>query len=169
MSDPLGITSALVDDLRVQIAALQDTLDLNNDEFARIAALESANSEIRQLCDRARRRTKQTVPLIEQLERAERNAAIISANAEAINGNANRRIRELEEDKCGLAADALNARQLLREFMAYVKCGQVPEDAHCARQAKRLLSSDLLDARVREGGGGGGSENLPPAGEKTEY
>lgn len=80
--------------------------------------------------------------------------------------DASHRVKELEQDKCGLAADALNARQLLREFMAYVKCGQVPEDAHCARQAKRLLASDLRDARAREGGGGGGSENLPPALEK---
>ena len=53
------------------------------------------------------------------------------------------KIRELEQGKCGLAADALNARQLLREFMAYVKCGQVPEDAHCARMAKRFLDNSI--------------------------
>lgn len=82
------------------------------------------------------------------------------------NGDLVTALEKAEQDKCGLAADALNARQLLREFMAYVKCGQVPEDAHCARQAKRLLASELLDARAREGGGGGGSENHPPAEEK---
>lgn len=80
--------------------------------------------------------------------------------------DASHRVKELEQDKCGLAADALNARQLLREFMAYVKCGQVPEDAHCARMAKRLLASDLLDARAHEGGGGGGFVDLPTAEEK---
>lgn len=66
---------------------------------------------------------------------------------------ASRRVNELEQDKCGLAADALNARQLLREFMAYVKCGQVPEDAHCARHTKQLLAANPLDARAREVGG----------------
>jgi hypothetical protein len=138
---PTTVSEVEREEWRQEREKLQDTLDLNNDEFARIAALDSANSEIRELCARARRRTTQTVPLIAQLENA-------------------------EQDKCGLAADALNARQLLREFMAYVKCGQVPEDAHCARMAKRLLASDLLDARAHEGGGGGGSENLPPAEEK---
>lgn len=55
--------------LRLRNSDIQDCLDLNNDEFARIMAL-TDNSEIRELCDRARRRTWQTVPMIEQLERA---------------------------------------------------------------------------------------------------
>ncbi len=57
---------------------------------------------------------------------------------------AERRIKELVDDKCGLAADALNARQILHEFMAYVKCGQVPEDAHCVVRAKKHLAGNLL-------------------------
>lgn len=55
--------------LRLRNSDLQDCLDLNNDEFARIIAL-TDNSEIRELCNRARRRTWQTVPMIEQLEAA---------------------------------------------------------------------------------------------------
>lgn len=68
------------------------------------------------------------------------------------------RLEKAEQDKCGLAADALNARQLLREFMAYVKCGQVPEDAHCVRLAKQLLRSAPLEASDSEAGGGGAEQ-----------
>lgn len=77
--------------------------------------------------------------------------------------DAGHKIKELEQDKCGLAADALNARQVIHEFMAYVKCGQVPEDAHCVRRAKQLLASNLLDACAHEGGGGGGFSSAKPS------
>lgn len=50
------------------------------------------------------------------------------------------------EEFVALGAEALNARQVIREFMAYVDAGQVPEDAHCVRRARHLLATPLAEA-----------------------
>ena len=42
-----------------------------------------------------------------------------------------------------LQVESLNARQVIREFMAYVKCGQVPPDAECVKRGKKFLASPI--------------------------
>lgn len=64
-------------------------------------------------------------------------------------------IERLEGNLCALAADALNARQCLHEWMVYVRCGQVPEDSHAVKRSRALLATPMLDAQsVRMSDGG---------------
>jgi hypothetical protein len=64
--------------LKVRVSEMQDALGLNQDEFARIHVIASGGDllsdesrVVKGICERARERTWQLVPLIEQLESAQ--------------------------------------------------------------------------------------------------
>ena len=43
-----------------------------------------------------------------------------------------------------MGCDLLNARTVIRAFLRYVECGQIPEDDHCVRRAREILAADIV-------------------------
>ena len=42
-----------------------------------------------------------------------------------------------------MGCDLLNARTVIRAFLRYVECGQIPEDEPCVRRAREILAADI--------------------------
>jgi hypothetical protein len=77
MKIALASMGSIAESTQLRVSELEDALDLNRDEFARIHAIASGGEllseearEVKGICERARERTWQLVPMIEQLEAA---------------------------------------------------------------------------------------------------
>ena len=49
-----------------------------------------------------------------------------------------------EEKLVAMGCDLLNARTVIRAFLRYVECGQIPEDDHCVKRAREILAADIV-------------------------
>lgn len=98
---------------------------------------------------------------------AERECAAIAdrlSGAELERDALGAKLEAAREQFVALAADALNARQVIREFMAYVKCGQVPEDAHCVKRAKQVLNASIATSHLEDWAAG--ARSIQPSDEE---
>ena len=62
--------------------------------------------------------------------------------------DASHRVKELEQDKCGIAAAALNARECVKELLHSLRNPKFM--AHAEKRAKELLATELPDAFASE-------------------
>ena len=53
-------------------------------------------------------------------------------------------MESLENDFVVMGCDLLNARTVIRAFLRYVECGQIPEDDHCVKRAREILAADIV-------------------------
>ena len=49
-----------------------------------------------------------------------------------------------EEKLVAMGCDLLNARTVIRAFLRYVECGQIPEDEPCVKRAREILAADIV-------------------------
>ena len=87
----LAAMGSIAESTQLRVSELEDALDLNRDEFARILAIASGGEflseealEVKGICERARDRTWQLVPMIEQLESANARIQTLSDSLSAL-------------------------------------------------------------------------------------